>query len=325
MKKNKKIKKFEKNKQTNAVMYTRVATIDQSGISESLIRQEKSIEEFAAKKGYKIVERFGGQYSSNDLQEVQRMLKFIKDSQVKISYVLVETIDRISRGFLNVKSVTEQLHKIGVKIISVSYPNTDVGATDDFTQNISLLISQFEEDRREQKRIRDKANKLKSNHWTEKVPTGYHTATANGDQRIVVNDEGESIRRIFDIKATGDWSSNQIIGIRKRLRQGYWIGKLPLGFETVNKNEEQKIIINLDGRIIRKAFYMKATGEWNNAQIAERISDLGLNISAKRLKKIFKNPFYCGLITHPLLLGEVIQGKQEVLIPREVFIQINNF
>ena len=41
------------------------------------------------------------------------------------------------------------------------------------------------------------------------------------------------------------------------------------------------------------------------------------------MSEIFRNPFYCGLIVHNLLEGQVVEGKQEKLISHELFLQVN--
>jgi len=250
----------------NAVMYTRVATISQEEGMSSLQFQEKRIEEYAIKEGYKIVSHFGGHHRSDDLQEFRRMMKYIKDSKEKISYVLVLTPDRISRIGINAKFISEKLLNAGVKIIYAAHEN--VTPESEVVFNLLNIFSKYE-------------NEVRKRHI--------------------------SYRKV------------------EKLKQGYWVGKAPLGFDTIIENGEQKIVVNDEGKIIQKAFYLKAIGGGSNTQIAEKLFSWGLKISAKRLKKIFKNPFYCGLIVHSLLQGQVIQGKQEVLIPRDVFFQINNF
>ncbi|PTX61120.1 hypothetical protein C8N46_105276 [Kordia periserrulae] len=42
------------------------------------------------------------------------------------------------------------------------------------------------------------------------------------------------------------------------------------------------------------------------------------------MSKYLRNPFYCGIIVSPLLPDEIIEGKQEPLVSREVFLKINN-
>lgn len=51
---------------------------------------------------------------------------------------------------------------------------------------------------------------------------------------------------------------------------------------------------------------------------------MGLAISKQQLTEVFRNPFYCGILTHNLLEGEVVAGKHEKLITQQVFFQLNH-
>lgn len=103
----------------NAVIYTRVACSDQVG-NPQLRYQEKCIEKFAEANGYNIVDRFGGVFSSNDMGELRRMIEFIKNDDEKIKFVLVNTLDRISRNHRVFSDFSMLLQKLEVKLIIVS-------------------------------------------------------------------------------------------------------------------------------------------------------------------------------------------------------------
>lgn len=51
---------------------------------------------------------------------------------------------------------------------------------------------------------------------------------------------------------------------------------------------------------------------------------MGLKITHQNLSRLLKNPFYCGLIVHNALEGKVVEGKQEKLIPHEIFLKVND-
>lgn len=118
-------------------------------------------------------------------------------------------------------------------------------------------------------------------------------------------------------------NEKSIYGMIERLDKGYWVGMLPIGYNRVVDHGEQRLIVNDEGAILRKAFYMKAIGEMNTYQIAEKISKWGLKIELKQLEEIFQNPFYAGLIVHRLLKGKIVPGKHDNLISIEVFNEIN--
>ena len=62
----------------------------------------------------------------------------------------------------------------------------------------------------------------------------------------------------------------------------------------------------------------------SNTLIVEKLRAMGFTISKQRLTEVFCNPFYCGILTHNILEGEVVAGKHEKLISQQVFFQVNN-
>lgn len=116
------------------------------------------------------------------------------------------------------------------------------------------------------------------------------------------------------------------------LLNGYWPMKAPMGYnqitrkkrDNLNLEQRQKITINETGLLIKKAFYWKAEDKLSNVEILARLKKLGLTINKKTFGKILRNPFYCGIMTHNLLNGQVIEGRHEKLIPKEIFLLANS-
>ena len=121
-------------------------------------------------------------------------------------------------------------------------------------------------------------------------------------------------------------------GMKEMLLNGYWCTKAPLGYnqltrrkrENLTLDERQKITVNETGELIRKAFYWKAQDLLSNTEIIYKLKNLGLIISKRKLPEILSNPFYCGILSHNLLNGEVIEGRHEKLISKEIFLLANN-
>ena len=115
-----------------------------------------------------------------------------------------------------------------------------------------------------------------------------------------------------------------ITGMKEKLLRGEWTGMAPVGYSYDRSGEgrNQKIVINEKGRLIGKAFTFKIQG-LSNTEIAEQLSCSGFKIDKKRLSEIFRNPFYCGYLSHNLLEGLVIKGNHEALITEDAFLQAN--
>ncbi|GGA89881.1 serine type site-specific recombinase [Puia dinghuensis] len=114
-----------------------------------------------------------------------------------------------------------------------------------------------------------------------------------------------------------------IDGMKAKFERGEWVVMPPQGYDIVWKNSERKIVINAEGRKIRKAFQWKAEG-MKNEEIIERLQALGMPMYKQQLTKIFKRPFYCGILAHGLLEGKVVEGKHEPLVSKEIFLRVNN-
>lgn len=116
-----------------------------------------------------------------------------------------------------------------------------------------------------------------------------------------------------------------VAGMREKLLRGEWMGVLPLGykFDRSHGTKEQKIILNDDAPLIRKAFIMKLHGA-THQEIADAISAKGLKLTVKRLTVTLRNPFYCGYVSHNMLEGQLVKGKQPTLLSEEMFLQVND-
>jgi site-specific DNA recombinase len=114
-----------------------------------------------------------------------------------------------------------------------------------------------------------------------------------------------------------------IAGMKEKFEKGEWVTRVPQGYDIVKINGDRKIVINKEGKLIKKAFEWKAEG-MKNEEIVQKLNALGLKMYKQQLVKIFKKPFYCGIINHGLLNGKVIEGKHPRLISPEVFLKVNS-
>ena len=113
-------------------------------------------------------------------------------------------------------------------------------------------------------------------------------------------------------------------GTREKLLRGYWIGAPPVGYDKIKINKEEKMVINETGKLIKKAFYWRAYHRMSSNDIAAKLRKLGINMYHQKLSNIFHNPFYCGLIAHKALNGQVIEGKHPALVSKDIFLKVND-
>ena len=110
-------------------------------------------------------------------------------------------------------------------------------------------------------------------------------------------------------------------GTKAKLRSGEWCGHAPVGYEW----KDSRIAIDpVKGPLIRKAFMWKLEEPLISLrEIRERLSKRGLSIPKQTMTRIMRNPFYCGLLAHSSLEGELVVGKHEALISKKVFLEVN--
>jgi site-specific DNA recombinase len=254
----------------NAVIYTRVSTKEQADTNQSLETQKKYCLQYALKHDLNILGFFGGTYESaktDERNEFNRMIRFVKNQKEGISMILVYSLDRFSRTGDNAIFISSELKKQGISIISVTQPIDVSTHSGVLQQNIQFIFSKYDNDLRREKCISGMKEKLLRGEWTGGAPVGYayDRSGGKGAEKVVPNEKGAMIAKAFELKAQG----------------------------------------------------VPAT------EIAIRLKTLGLKVDKKRLTEIFRNPFYCGYLSHNLLDGEVVKGKHEPLVTEEVFYLAN--
>ena len=205
---NTKQKSFDKPNCLNAVIYTRVSSKEQADKNLSLESQKRIIEEAAIRSNFKICGYFGGTYESaktDGRKEFNRMLTYIKTSKEDIRYILVYSLDRFSRtGAKGAISIASDLReKYGIHIYPVTQPSDTTNASGVLFQNIQLLFSEHDNELRKQRAALGMKEKFKRGIWVVRQPMGYDIIRANGERKIVVNKQGQILKKAFQWKAQG--------------------------------------------------------------------------------------------------------------------------
>jgi len=116
-----------------------------------------------------------------------------------------------------------------------------------------------------------------------------------------------------------------IRGMLQKFEKGFFIGTPPIGYQHETKNGETSIVLNQTGEILRKAFEWKANQGLRNTEIAARLEKLGVKIREKQLSRVFRNIFYCGLLTNNMLKGKIVEGTNwKPLVSKELFLKAND-
>ncbi len=152
------------------------------------------------------------------------------------------------------------------------------------------------------------------------------SATQGIDPRTITGAFQQNIMFLVGQMDNEQRREKTVTGMRELLLKGYCPHGIPRGYSNLNKGRaiDQKIIVNEEGKILRKAFIWKAEQQMRNVDIVKRLAELGVKMDERRLAYMLANPFYCGIIVSRMLPNQVIEGKHQAMISREVFLKANN-
>ena len=119
-------------------------------------------------------------------------------------------------------------------------------------------------------------------------------------------------------------SENIKRGCRQKLRNGVWPARAPVGYLN-DRNKRTVIPDPIKAPLVRKAFQLYATGNFPLQEIRNRINEIGLlsstgkTLSTSNYQRMFKNPFYYGLMDFN---GELHEGIHEPIISKRMFDEV---
>ena len=146
---------------------------------------------------------------------------------------------------------------------------------------------------------------------TQPIDTNSHAGALQQNIQFIFSKYDNDLRR-----------QKTIDGMREKLLRGEWIGVAPKGYSYVKGAEKQTIIVNEQGELVRQAFEWRANGVTYD-HIVEKLAAYGMKLPKQTLTDTFRNPFYCGYLSHNLLNGELAKGKHPALISEELFFRVN--
>ena len=119
-------------------------------------------------------------------------------------------------------------------------------------------------------------------------------------------------------------------GMISFVKSGNRLGISPLGYDhygpKVNDFKKraisQEIRLNETGHKLRLAWQWKLDGD-TDVQIIKKLENMGVKITPQRISAMWRNMFYCGVISNNLIGRSVVVGKHEPMVSQEVFLKVN--
>ena len=196
------------------VNYTRVSDPSQFD-NTSLETQKKDAIAYAKKKGLVIKEFFGGGVESaktDERKEFKKMLEYVRKDK-SISAILVFSYERFSRSE-HAMQLTNDLKKIGVKVMSVIQEVDVTSAAGRLQQNIFYAFGNYDNELRKEKSSRGMIENLRNGYWVGACPFGYTNLKRKEKAKYheyVINDEGKILKLAFKWKAEGRLNNLEIV------------------------------------------------------------------------------------------------------------------
>ncbi len=121
-----------------------------------------------------------------------------------------------------------------------------------------------------------------------------------------------------------------IPGMKRFLKKGNRLGCSPRGYDHFGPrvvdykfiHPVQKIVINEEGKLLKRAWEWKKQG-MKDYQIIKELKFLGVEIKKQAISSMWRNPFYCGVLSHNFLDNNPIEGNWDKMVSKRDFIRIN--
>ena len=199
-----------------AIVYSRVSTDAQERDGTSLDSQERACAEFAAERGWQVVQCIrdagsGALLERDGLNELRAALR-----QGEANAVVAYAVDRLSRSQNHIGILFDEFDSAGVtmEFVTERFEDTAVGR---FILAARAFIAEVEREKIVERTTRGKAERARSGRIPQATGRGlygYHYDRASG-HRVVNDEQAFVVRRIFeDFAAVGS-----IVGITNALNE----------------------------------------------------------------------------------------------------------
>ncbi|MES2087513.1 MAG: recombinase family protein [Patescibacteria group bacterium] len=237
-----------------AIIVSRVSTEEQKEAGNSLPAQDKRINDYCAKKGFTIIEKYSFDESAykDKRDEFDKLVESVEEVAKKEKVaVCFDKVDRLSRSVFDKRVGTlyemAVADKIELHFVSDGQViNNQMSAVEKFQFGMSLGLAKYYSDAIGDNVKRAFEQKRRSGEWTGSVRLGYLNVSLDVEKRlrkdIIIDPErGHLIQKMFELYATGNHSLETI---RIKMTE--------LGLRTLKGNKLSKSGVE---NILKDTFY----------------------------------------------------------------------
>ena len=196
-----------------AIILARVSTEEQREAGNSLPAQVKRLEDYCARKAFKIIKKYSFDESAykNKRDEFDKILEDIKSQKEKVA-ICFDKVDRLSRNVFD-KRVSALYEKAVADEIELHFVSdgqiidSNMSAVEKFQFGMSLGLAKYYSDAISDNVKRAIEQKLRKGEWTGRPKIGYMTISDNGKNKQVIDpSQSKYIKRMFELYAEGNQS-----------------------------------------------------------------------------------------------------------------------
>ena len=173
-----------------ALIYARVSDPKQKTQGHGLASQETRCREFAALRGYRVIETFQddftGKFASRPAMD--DMLAYLRKNRAQRLVVIIDDISRLARGITAHWELRDSIARAGGELVS---PSLEFGEDSDskLIENMLASVSQHQREKNaEQVKNRMRA-RAQNGYWGFWAPRGYKYEAKPGEGKVLVRDE----------------------------------------------------------------------------------------------------------------------------------------
>lgn len=199
-----------------AIIYARVSSREQEETGYSLPAQEKYLNNYALSNGLEVVRVFSVTESASGHKQRKTftdMLNYVEKHKVPI--ILCEKIDRLTRNLKDAAVVNDWVQKDEVRAVHFVKENFIVSkntrAHENLVWDMKVAIARFYTNNLSEEVKKGQKEKVSQGHLPTKPPLGYSTIGEKGKKvHVVDTDKAHYIREMFELYATGDFSTRHL-------------------------------------------------------------------------------------------------------------------
>ena len=116
-------------------------------------------------------------------------------------------------------------------------------------------------------------------------------------------------------------------GMRRAMKEGYWVGMAPFGYKNTRNNDKKPtLIIKENADLVRTAFKEMSKGVFSAEEIRKKFRPKGMTLCKQAFLNMLRNPVYIGKIYIPewgKTESELVDGIHPSIISDELFYKVN--